>query len=449
MHVGAVTVFAADGALDMPRVTRYIEAVLDQMPRYRQRLHNVPLLGHPVWIDHDQFDIGDHVVKVDIGPDATDEALFRMAGRAYSTPLDRKRPLWKVWLVTGLRDRRSAAVFKVHHCMMDGVAGVGLLEHLLRGVASSELPPASTWSPRPAPSRRALVAAELRHRGTRLRDLTAKLFAATRSASSRSAARNTALSIIDAVAKGVTAAPETPLNPDQVGLERRYIGCRVDLVRIKQVKNALGGTVNDVVLAMVTGALRRQLMRCHVDPASVDGFRAMIPMNLRDPAQEGGLGNQVAMLLAELAIAEADPKARLARIREVTREMKYESGQADASRLVEALADATTSSVVTNMVRMTVARRAFNVVITNVPGPPFDLYLLGARMEAIYPLVNLYRNQSLGFALFSYAGTMYCGIQGDRDSAPDLETVAADVCAELDALCEAAGAGGTNRAVAS
>jgi WS/DGAT/MGAT family acyltransferase len=403
MHVAAVLLFEA-GPL---------------IPRYRQKLARVPLADQPVWVDDPNFNLQYHVRHTSLPPPADERLLKRLAGRIMSQKLDRGKPLWEMWAVEGLEGDRFALITKAHHCMVDGISGIDLIATLLRPNPEMKCEPAPRWFPRPAPSGPQLLADEIRHRvRTPLALLDRARDALRDPLASIDSARNTAAAIGETIAAGLRPASRTPLNPAHIGPHRRFDWIAFDLNDVKRIKNHLGGTINDVVIATVAGAIGTYLKQRRV---SVEGleFRAMVPVNLRPLSEHGTLGNRVAVLLADLPIGEPDPRRRLQRVIETMTRMK-QSGQVRGAELLEELSDWTAPAILNQTVRMAARVRAFNLVVTNVPGPDIPLYLCGAPLLEPYPMVPLYSNQALGIALFSYHGGLYWGFNSDWDRLPDL-----------------------------
>jgi WS/DGAT/MGAT family acyltransferase len=236
--------------------------------------------------------------------------------------------------------------------------------------------------------------------------------------------------------RGVSGTAETPLNKP-IGPHRRVDWLRFELAAVKAVKQRLGGTVNDVVLATVAGALRTFLLKRDFDVQGVD-FRTIVPVSMRSSDERGVPGNRVSVWMTSLPIDEADPRRRYASIRETTSRSKA-SHEADGAAMLTQTADWTTSLVLGLAVRLLNRSRAFNLVVTNVPGPPVPLYLLDAPMVAAYPHVPLFENQGLGIALFSYAEHLYWGLVGDWDVVPDLHALVEYLGGAFTELAAAAG----------
>jgi diacylglycerol O-acyltransferase len=447
MHVAAALLFepgplaTPDGGLDIERIRAHVESCLQHIPRYRQRLEYIPYEQHPVWVDDARFNLFYHVRHTSLPRPGSERQLKRLYGRILSQKLDATKPMWEIWVVEGVEGGRFAVIAKVHHCMVDGIAGVDLLTVLLSPSPDETVGTVAAWTPRPAPTSRELVAGELWRRAAMplgvARAATRAIVAPRHALTS---AYDTAVGLASVVGETSTSASETPLNPVHIGPHRRFDWTRMDLEAVKEVKARFGGTVNDVVLATVAGALRRFLPTLGVDVASLD-FRAFVPVSVRPQAERGRLGNKVAQMIARLPVDEASPRRRLERVSAVMTELK-QSHQIEASEVIEELGDWAGGGLLTQIIRLGTQRRLFNVVVTNVPGPPVALYLLGARLVAPFPAVPLYSNQALGIALFSYDGGLFWGVNADWDAVPALHELVAALDAELADLVAAASACG-------
>jgi WS/DGAT/MGAT family acyltransferase len=438
MHVAATLLFEAgplrtpDGGLDVERIRAHVASRLHLVPRYRQRLAWTPWYRHPVWVDDARFNLFYHVRHTSLPRPGDLRRLKRLCGRILSQKLDPTKPLWELWVVEGIEGDRFAVIAKAHHCMVDGVSGVDLLALILRPTPDAGLEATVPWVPRQAPGPGRLLAHEALRRASAPFRLLGGVAAAVRDPLGAAwGVLGQARASIALLGRGFMPTSATPLNP-LIGPHRRFDWLRMDLDAVKAVKTRLGGTVNDVVLATVVGALRRFLVRRGVDPRPLN-LRALVPVSLRGEAERGTLGNRVANFLADLPVGEPDPGARLARVIATTAALKR-SGEAAANELFERLGDWTTTAVVSELMRLATRMRSYNVVVTNVPGPPLPLWLLGARLEAAYPMVPLFENQAVGFALFSYAGGLYWGLSADWDEVPDLHELVAALEAEFQLL---------------
>ena len=441
MHVGTVGIFAAgslrtpDGGLDIERIRGLAEPALRENARFRQRLERVPIFDHWVWVDDARFKLDYHLRHTSLPEPGDLRQLKRLAGRIFSQKLDRSRPLWEMWFVEGLDDGRFAVITKVHHCMIDGVSGVDLLAGFVKASAEETGGGAGGhFVPRPRPVAAKLFADEL------LRRATLPLRAAAGGLELLRAPRRTlgemghALTAVGhALTATLGAASATPLN-DDIGPHRRFDWTRMDLAAVKEVKARFGGTLNDVVLATVAGAMRCFLLRRGVAVADLD-FRAMLPVNVRTEDQRGKLGNRVAFLMAHLPVEEKDPVVRIARVIDETRRLKG-SDVVEGGELLEKLSDFTATTLVARISRVAARARSYNMTVTNVPGPQLPVDLLGARMEEVYPLVPLFSNQGLGIAVFSYDRGLFWGFDADWDALPDLHDLVAAVEEEFEGLCK-------------
>ncbi len=420
MHIGSVSIFEAgplrgpDGGLDFERICAFIEAQLHRVPRLRQRLAWVPGIGQPVWVDDADFNLRFHVRHTALPPPGDLRQLKRMAGRVLSQEFDRGKPLWEDWFVDGLEGDRFALISKLHHCMADGIAGVAITNMLVgpdADYAPEEGPP---WIPRPAPGDTELVVDELWHRAKAPLWL---LASAVRGAGRGVEGARSSAAGLRGIVSGGLGGSTTPLNVP-VGPHRRFDWTHTPFDEVREIGRAAGGTVNDAVLAVVAGALRRFLRRRGEIVDELD-FRVMIPVSVRVDADGEALGNRVSALFVPLPLAERDPGQRLARIVETTRDLKG-SGQARAGDALGQLADLVPPRLLGPFLRRGSQATPANLVVTNVPGPRTPVYLLGARQLGTYPVVPLVGNQALGIALLSYDDGLFWGFNADWDAVPDL-----------------------------
>ena len=445
MHVAGIALFDAssvlsdDGGIDIDRIRRYVASKLHLIPRYRQRLAFVPVERHPVWVDDEHFNLEYHVRHTSLPKPGTFDQLKKFVGRVHSQQLDRSKPLWEMYVVEGVEADRFALISKVHHCMIDGMAGVDLMAVLLGLAPSDEIEELPVFRPRPVPTGAELV---LKETSRRTADAIARVRSIGRLAEDARSAAELAARRIRAVSYSLgsgwlTPAAKTPIN-GHITPNRRFDVLQTDLAGIKAIKNALGGTVNDVILAIVAGGVRRFLQdaRDFTIPDDID-FRVMAPVSVRDPSQRGTLGNQVAMWLADMPVAEPDPLARLTAIRAVTKHLRETDQAYGAATLVRMSAGAP-ATLVSLASRLAAAARPFNMTVTNIPGPQFPLYLLGSKMLEQYPLVPLYESHGVGVAVFSYDGAMQWGFNADFDLLADLPEFVAAVDAEYHELADLA-----------
>jgi diacylglycerol O-acyltransferase len=443
MHVGATCIYdaaplkTAAGGIDIERIRAYVESRLHLIPRYRQHIAKIPFEGHPIWVDDDQFNIRYHVRHTSLPKPGDERQLKRLAGWINSQQLDRGKPLWEMWLIEGLEGDRFAMIAKTHHCMIDGLAGADLLSVMLRPSPDSEVDDPHHWHPRPAPSAARLVQDAITRRlSIPLRAAKAVL---TDPRQVWQDASDLAAALIESTSTSLRPASETPINRI-IGSHRRFDWLTFDLDRVKAVKNHLGGTVNDVILTSVSGGIRDYLSRrgmpVDLEPDFV--FRAFCPVGLHASSRNGATGNFVSAMMADLPVDEASPVRRLARIREFTRDHK-DGAPVRGTEVLENLADLIYPPLISTFASTVESSRAYNIIVTNVPGPQFPLYLLGARMLESYPLVPLFGHQGVGIALLSYDGRLCWGFSADRDIVPDLHDLVESVRAAFTELCQAAG----------
>ena len=441
MHVAGIYVFAGPGP-GYDELVAHLLARLDLVPRYRQRLATVPLgQGRPVWVDDPHFNVRYHVRHTALPAPGGDEELKRLAGRLMSQQLDRHKPLWEMWLIEGLEDGRFAIVGKTHHALVDGISGVDISTVLFD--ASPEPAPvpraAEPWVPRPVPTGPQLLGEALVERGTIPGEIARGARATLRAPRRVLARARDGLQGVGALAwAGLDAAPRSPLNVE-IGPHRRYEWVDAELDRFRAIKSALDGTVNDVVLSVVALALGRWL-RGRGEETTGLRLRAMVPVSVRADVERGALGNRVAAFYAPLPVGLEDPVEAFREVHEATRRLKG-SGQAVGAQVLTDLAGFAPPTIMSQAARLMSRQRVFNLVVTNVPGPQQPLYLLGRRLEAMYPVVPLAAGQALGIAILSYAGRLGFGLLADHDALPDLDGLAGDLRGAIDDLAAAAGAG--------
>ena len=422
MHVGGAIVFEGPPP-DYEEFVASAEKRLQLVPRFRQKLLTVPFgVGRPVWVDDTHFNIEYHVRHTALPAPGDDEKLKRLTARIMSQQLDRSKPLWEIWFAEGLGGDRWALISKTHHCLVDGVSGADIMSVILDLTPEGNQLEPEHWIPDPEPTPDQLLLDAVKERLT----------------SPTEAARILRSTVLDPaklpnrVVEGAKAlgafvggtldfAPASSLNI-QVGPHRRFETILVDLSELKRIKNALGGTVNDVVLSVVAGGLRRLLM-ARGERVEDLVLRAMVPVSVRADQDKGSLGNQVASIWAPLPVYEADPVERLHFVSEKMQDLKS-SGQAVGAQLLTSLGEYAPPTILSQAARLVARQRAYNLVVTNVPGPQFPLYSLGRPMKEVYPVVPLSDNTTIGIALLSYNGTVGFGLLADFDAAPDLPVLA-------------------------
>jgi WS/DGAT/MGAT family acyltransferase len=425
MHVAATQVFergelgTEDGGLDFESIKKATASVLHRIPRYRQKLQWSPVFERPVWVDDRDFNLDYHMRHTALPRPGSLAQLKRLSARVMAQQLDRQRPLWEMWIIEGLEGGRFAVISKIHHCMIDGASGVDLAQILLSLTPEQTIAEAPRYVPRPAPSGLELARDEALRRAL----MPLKAFRGLRAFRQETndlggELRARARAIADVLGYAISPALDTPINGD-IGPHRRFDWLTLPLADVKAVRKAAGCSVNDVVLTTVAGALREYLSDRGADPRQLD-FRISAPVSLRRDDERGTLGNRVSSWIVQLPLDEPTPKARLARIHEATRELK-ESRQAMGVEMMMEVAE-WTPPVLLSLGAQAVSG-PINSIVTNVPGPQFPLYLLGARLLAMYPMVPLLPGMGLGIALFSYDGHLCWGFNADFDLVPDLERI--------------------------
>lgn len=437
MHTGSLLVFEAgalraeDGGLEIDRIEQALQSSISYIPRLHQRIDHVPLIGHPVWIDDDRFNLRFHVRHLSLPRPGNLRQLKRMAGRILSQPLDRGKPLWEMCFIDGLEGGRFAQICKVHHCMVDGASGVDLMTALLATSPDATPKPARRWVTSTKPGSLRLLVDELKHRaGFPLAAVRAGRALMRDPQRTLATLQQTLAGVGEFLLNGVVPASDTPLNL-QIGPYRRFDWMDVDLDRIKLIKRRLGGTINDVILTCVAGAMRTFLSSRGVRVTELD-FRAATPVNSRKSGTRAA-GNHVSSLIIELPVGEADPRERLRRVIEATGHAKS-THQEVSTQVFEELSDRTFPSLLVQMGQAVSWLRPCNTIVTNVPGPSFPLYMLGARLLEVYPYVPLLGNTGVAIALFSYDGHMFWGFNGEWDEFPDLHDLVEAVATEIETL---------------
>jgi diacylglycerol O-acyltransferase len=439
MHVASVMLFEGPPP-PYDDLLAAFERRLPLVPRYRQRLAFVPLgQGRPRWVDDPHLNLRYHVRSTALPSPGSEQQLQDLAGRVFSQQLDRDKPLWEVWLVEGVEGDRFALLAKTHHALVDGISGMDIVSVLFDTSAEPAAPtaPGDRWLPRPLPSRAQLLAEALLERATIPAEITRSARAVLRGPRRiLEGARDAAVGVGAMAWAGLNPAPSSPYNK-KIGPHRRFVWVRADLGELKAIKDELGGTVNDVVLTTVAGALGRHLRRRGQDTDGLE-LKAMVPVSVRSDIERGALGNRVAAMMAPLPVWCQEPVARLDIVREELKGLKS-GGQAVGAQVLTDLSGFAPATIMDQAARLMSRQRFFNVVVTNVPGPQFPLYLLGRRMVDPFPMVPLAKNQALGVALLSYDGRINFGLVGDFDLLWDLDDLARDVEESLAELADAAG----------
>ncbi|HET7445023.1 MAG TPA: wax ester/triacylglycerol synthase family O-acyltransferase [Solirubrobacterales bacterium] len=439
MHVGAILIFEGPP----PKYVDLVEHVrgrLSQVPRFRQKLVVPPLeAGRPLWADDVNFNLSYHIRHTALPEPGGEAQLKRLTGRVFSQQLDRSKPLWELWLVQGLERDRFAILTKTHHAMVDGISGVDIGTVLFDFEPVPEPAAVSDdWVPQPEPGTTELVARGFSDLAAAPVKLAERAVGAVRHP--EGAARK-AVEALEGLSEIVSAfadpAPDVPLNQG-IGPHRRYVWARSELATFKKIKDALGGTVNDVVLAVVTGAVRDWLHSRSIRTEGLE-LRALVPVSIRAEDERGNLGNRIALMRGPLPVYVEDPVRRLHVISDAMEDLKR-SKQALGAEVISRFNDFAPPTLLAQASRINFSTRLFNMIVTNVPGPQIPLYVLGRELEEVFPVAFLPENHTLAVAIMSYNGKVGFGLLADYDSMEDIELLVAglnDSLSELEAAASA------------
>jgi diacylglycerol O-acyltransferase len=461
MHIGVVMVFEprpdGRGAPSVAELAKRLGRGIEELPRFRQRLSSPATggLSWPDWDEDERFHFDNHVRAARLPQPGGEAELLEWAGEFFSERLDRARPLWEIAVVDGLSDGRWALASKTHHCMVDGVGSVDIGHFVVDTEPNPDTPsrPLSMPSPPDAPrvpqpasllgtmggaaSGLARRAIELPIEVTKTAaGLVGRTLGVARHPERGREALRRSRALADVLVRDeLEAAPRSSLNVP-IGAKRRLALMQASLDDLKEVKRSLGGTVNDVVLAVATGGIRRLLVE-RGDPLPEQGLRAMVPVNVRAAGEELAMGNRVTSLYVNLPVAVEDPLERYARQLEEAESLKSGTQALGTTTLLD-ITEHAPPVIHSFLARSLFATRLFNVTITNVPGPQIPLYGFGARMTEAWPLVPLAAEHAVGLAVASYDGKMFFMLNVDRDSVPDLDLLADGMERTLAELLEAA-----------
>jgi diacylglycerol O-acyltransferase len=438
MHVGGVLILEAPPS-GVDALAALVEARLPLVPRYRQRVAEVPgHLANPVWVDDPDFDIAYHLRRSGLPRPGTDAQLLDLVSRLASRPLHRRRPLWEMYLVDGLPHGRVAVITKTHPALVDGLSAIDIGQVLLDVEPDAPAPEPAEWRPERPPSAAQLVweaLDEYARRPSAIVDTARGAVTDVRSTAAR--LTGVAGGLLRTARKTVLAAPHTPLNTT-VGRQRRVAVARADLDDVKKIRKAHGGTVNDVLLNIVTGALREWLLSRGEPVVGGTSVRALVPVSMHE--DEAVAGNRVSSYLVDLPVGEPNPRVRLARLSYAMRGVALHGQSVGADSLIAltGFAPPTLHALGARAARG-LSRRLFNLVVTNVPGPQFPLYAAGSRMLEVFPVVPLARGQGLSIGMTSYDGRVFFGLNADREGVGDVDVLADLIEQEVAELVDAAG----------
>jgi diacylglycerol O-acyltransferase / wax synthase len=437
MHVGAIMIFEGP-APSYDDLLEHVRGRAFGVPRFRQKLAYPPAqTGRPFWIDDANFNLSYHVRHSALPAPGSEEQLRRMAARVFSQQLDRSKPLWELWLVQGLTRNHFALITKTHHAVVDGVSGVDIATVLFDlNPVPEPADPDQTWAPQPEPSPAALLAKgveDLARAPVRAARRLERMVEHPESAARQ--VRDAVEAVSEVGWNFANPAPRVPLNVE-IGSHRRFVWVRSDLDHLKRVKNTFGGTVNDVVLAVVAGALRDWLRGRGIRTEGLE-LRAQVPVSIRGQDEHGQLGNRLAVMRAPLPVYIEDPVRRLETVTQAMQGLK-QSKQALGAEVISRFNDFAPPTLLAQAARINFSTRLFNLTVTNVPGPQVPLYVLGRELEDVFPVGFLPPNQALFVAIMSYNGGVNFGLLADYDAMDDVDVVAERIEAAIAELVEAA-----------
>jgi len=441
LHIAAVGIYEPGdlqndhGGVDIRRIKRFIESRLHEIPRYRQKLMYTPVENRPVWVDDPHFNIDYHIRHAALPRPGRLDALKNLTARITTRMLDRARPLWEIWVIEGLENGRFAILSKIHHCMIDGLAGAELVQILNSPFPQTDVGEPPPYMPRRAPTRLEL-AMDAAWNVTSMPARALQGLASFRRTADDFAGELGARvrAVGDMLGLAVRGSSPTPIN-GRLGPHRRVDWLSLDLEHVKEVRRALDCTVNDVVLACVTGAVRHYMMRRGVTPGTLD-FQVSAPVSMRSEVQREKLGNRVSAWILRLPLEQESPLGWVEKTREITRDLKN-SKQALGVEVMMQAAEYAPSGLMA--FGAWAAKSPINMIVTNVPGPQFPLYTLGARLVEMQPFVPLLDGTGLGIALFSYDGKLNVGINAEYEMVPDIGTFTALFAQSFLAIADAAG----------
>ena len=431
MHIGGL-VICEGPAPGYEEMLDHIRTRLHLVPRYRQRLAQPPLeTGRPLWADDPTFNLEYHVRQTALPAPGAEDQLMRLVARIMSQQLDRSKPLWEMWIVEGLQDGGFAVISKTHHALIDGISGVDLATVMfdLSPVPAEPPHPDEPWQPHAEPTGADLVAGgALGLARVAAGAVAGAISFVRRPTATLRVVAEAAEGLGEVAWAGLNPAPATPLNVE-IGPHRRYRVVRNELADFKEVKNAFGGTVNDVVLTVVAGALRDWLHSRGVRTEGLE-LRALVPVSTRASDERHALGNRITVMRGPLPVYIADPVARLRAVKAAMDGLK-ESKQAIGAEVLTGVQSFAPPTILAQASRLNFSTRLFNLIVTNVPGPQVPLYVRGREMADVFPVAFLPKGHSLAIAIMSYNGQMNFGLLGDYDALPDIDRIADGIEAAL------------------
>jgi diacylglycerol O-acyltransferase / wax synthase len=421
MHIGSVAILEGPPPA-YEALSRMVRAHLSSVPRYRQRVHFVPLaLGRPVWVDDPHFNLRYHLRRTGLPPPGGDGELRNLVGRVMSQQLDRGKPLWEMWIIEGLSEGRWGVITKLHHCMVDGVSGTELVTVILDSERDPKLPAPDDWHPERQPLGAELAVQALARRAVSPYEQLRAVRSAARSPGR--AARTVAATARGLwTMTGVVAPPPSSSLNGPIGPHRRWAWARSQLSDVKRVRSAFGGTVNDVVLTAIAGGFRALL--AGREESTQRDVRTLVPVSVRSNEEHGEYNNRVSAIFANLPVGIEHPVERLVAMRAEMEHLKH-SGEAVAGDVLVGLSGFAPAMLLALGLRAAtrMPQRSVNTVTTNVPGPQRSLYAAGRRMLECFPYVPLGGHVRIAVAIFSYDGGLTFGVTGDYDEARDIDVL--------------------------
>ncbi|HIF95935.1 MAG TPA: wax ester/triacylglycerol synthase family O-acyltransferase [Myxococcales bacterium] len=440
MHVSSTLIYEAaalrgsDGGIDFSRIKLATESYLHLIPRYRQKLHFIPLENHAVWVDDRHFSLDYHIRHTALPKPGTEAQLKKLSARIMAQPLDRTRPLWETWIVEGLENDRFAVITKIHHCMIDGSSGVDIAQIMMSTDPNAPIPEAPIFAPRPAPANTQLLREEVWRRTSLplqiLKGINA-FVTETEDLATEVTAR--AKILWETLGQGLKASA-TPMNGPP-SPHRKFDWHEMPLADIKAIRKGLDCSVNDAVLTIVTGAVREFLKMRGASPEDLE-FKISTPVSTRKEKDKGRLGNRVSSWIISLPIDEDDPKRQLEKIHATTQGLK-QTNQALGVEMIMKVAEVAPASLLSLGAQS--VSGPINSIVTNVPGPQVPLYLQGAKLLSLFPQVPLLGEMGLGIALMSYDGKICWGFNANPDVIPDLGAFVSFIRSAIDRVAATAG----------
>jgi diacylglycerol O-acyltransferase len=440
MHVSSTLIYEAgplsneDGGIDFDRIKKATDGYLHLIPRYRQKLYFIPLENHAVWVDDKHFSLDYHVRHTALPKPGSDDQLKKLSARIMAQPLDRARPLWETWIVEGLEGDRFAVITKIHHCMIDGSSGVDVAQIMMSTTPDRNIPDPPSYMPRPAPTRSDLLRDEIWRRASMPFQIIRGARTFARETEDLISEVSTRAKILWDMAGMGLSTSETPMN-GPLTHHRKFDWHVMSLEELKAVRRGLDCSVNDVVLTVVTSAVREFLQLRGTNPSEIE-FKIAAPVSVRKAEEKGQLGNRVSSWVISLPVGEADARKQLRIINANTQELK-DSNQALAIEMIMKVAEFTPASLLS--LGAQAVSGPINSIVTNVPGPQFPLYMQGAKLESIFPQVPLMEGIGLGIALMSYDGKICWGFNANPDVLPDLDTFVSLIARAFERVAALAG----------